>query len=78
MFSILKTPQGYALCSVSTTRGVDDTPYLDLWVNGSTVLNEKGTYSIPEYLQNAEFMLSVNLPDTDMHLDEVGYEVKDK
>lgn len=78
MFSILKTPKGYALCSVSTTRGVDDTPYLDLWVNGSTVLNEKGTYSIPEYLQDAEFMLSVNLPDTDMHLDEVGYEVKDK
>lgn len=78
MFSILKTPQGYALCSVSTTRGVDDTPYLDLWVNGSTVLTEEGTYSIPEYLQDAEFMLSVNLPDTDMHLDEVGYEVKDK
>lgn len=79
MFSILKTPKGYALCSVNTTRGVDDTPYLDLWVNGSTLLNEKkGTYSIPEYLQNAEFMLSVNLPDTDMHLDEVGYEVKDK
>ena len=78
MFSILKTPQGYALCSVSTTRGVDDTPYLDLWVNGSTVLTKEGTYSIPEYLQGAEFMLSVNLPDTDMHLDEVGYEVKDK
>lgn len=77
MFSILKTPKGYVLCSVSTTRGIDDTPYLDLWVNGSTVLNEKGTYSIPEYLQNAEFMLSVNLPDTGMHLDEVGYEVKD-
>ena len=78
MFSILKTPQGYALCSVSTTRGVDGTPYLDLWVNGSTVLTKKGTYSIPKYLQGAEFMLSVNLPDTDMHLDEVGYEVQDK
>ena len=78
MFSILKTPKGYALCSVSTTRGVDDTPYLDLWVNGSTVLTENGTYSIPAYLQDAEFMLSVNLPDTDMHLDEVGYEVQDK
>ena len=82
MFSILKTPQGYALCSVSTTRGVDDTPYLDLWVKGSTVLTEYDTeydtYSIPEYLQDAEFMLSVNLPDTGMHLDEVGYEVKDK
>ena len=76
MFSILKTPQGYALCSVSTTRGVDDTPYLDLWVNGSTVLTKGGTYSIPKYLQDAEFVLSVNLPDTDMHLDEVGYEVK--
>ena len=76
MFSILKTPKGYALCSVSTTRGVDDTPYLDLWVNGSTVLNANGTYSIPEYLQDAEFMLSVNLPDTDMHLDEVGYKVQ--
>ncbi len=76
MFSILKTPQGYALCSVSTTRGVDDTPYLDLWVNGSTVLTKEGTYSIPKYLQDAEFMLSVNLPDTDMHLDEVGYKVK--
>ena len=78
MFSILKTPQGYALCSVSTTRGVDGTPYLDLWVNGSTLPNSKGTYSIPKYLQNVKFMLSVNLPDTDMHLDEVGYEVKDK
>ena len=78
MFSILKTPQGYALCSVSTTRGVDDTPYLDLWVKGSKVLTKEGTYSIPEYLQDTEFMLSVNLPDTDMHLDEVGYEVKDK
>ena len=78
MFSILKTPKGYALCSVSTTRGVDDTPYLDLWVNGSTVLTKEGTYSIPEYLQDAEFMLSVNLPDTDMHLDEVGYKVQDK
>ncbi len=78
MFSILKTPKGYALCSVSTTRGVDGTPYLDLWVNGSTVLTTEGTYSIPAYLQDAEFMLSVNLPDTDMHLDEVGYEVKDK
>ena len=78
MFSILKTPQGYALCSVSTTRGVDDTPYLDLWVNGSTVLTTGGTYSIPEYLKNVKFMLSVNLPDTDMHLDEVGYEVKDQ
>ena len=78
MFSILKTPQGYALCSVSTTRGVDDTPYLDLWVNGSTVLTKEGTYSIPEYLQDEEFILSVNLPDTDMHLDEVGYEVQDK
>ena len=78
MFSILKTPQGYALCSVSTTRGVDGTPYLDLWVNGSTVLTKEGTYSIPEYLKDAEFMLSVNLPDTDMHLDEVGYKVKDK
>ena len=78
MFSILKTPQGYALCSVSTTRGVDDTPYLDLWVNGSTLLIKKGTYSIPKYLKDAEFMLSVNLPDTDMHLDEVGYEVQDK
>ena len=78
MFSILKTPQGYALCSVSTTRGVDDTPYLDLWVKGSTLLTNNGTYSIPAYLQNTEFMLSVNLPDTDMHLDEVGYEVKDK
>ena len=78
MFSILKTPKGYALCSVSTTRGVDDTPYLDLWVKGSTVLTKDGTYSIPKYLQDAEFMLSVNLPDTDMHLDEVGYEVQDK
>lgn len=78
MFSILKTPKGYALCSVSTTRGVDGTPYLDLWVNGSTVLTNDGTYSIPKYLQDAEFMLSVNLPDTDMHLDEVGYKVKDK
>ena len=78
MFSILKTPKGYALCSVSTTRGVDDTPYLDLWVNGSTVLTENGTYSIPAYLQDAEFMLSVNLPDTDMHLDEVGYKVQDQ
>ena len=78
MFSILKTPQGYALCSVSTTRGVDDTPYLDLWVKSSTLLTMDGTYSIPEYLQNTEFMLSVNLPDKDMHLDEVGYEVKDK
>ena len=78
MFSILKTPQGYALCSVSTTRGVDGTPYLDLWINGSTLLPEKGTYSIPKYLKDAEFMLSVNLPDTDMHLDEVGYEVKDQ
>ena len=77
MFSILKTPQGYALCSVSTTRGVDDTPYLDLWVKGSTLFTKDGTYSIPAYLQNTEFMLSVNLPDTDMHLDEVGYEVKD-
>ena len=76
MFSILKTPKGYALCSVSTTRGVDDTPYLDLWVNGSTLPNSKGTYSIPKYLRGAEFMLSVNLPDTDMHLDEVGYEVQ--
>ena len=78
MFSILKTPKGYALCSVSTTRGVDGTPYLDLWVNGSTVPNSKGTYSIPEYLKGVEFMLSVNLPDTDMHLDEVGYKVQDK
>ena len=78
MFSILKTPKGYALCSVSTTRGVDDTPYLDLWVNGSTVLTAEGTYSIPEYLKDVPFRLSVNLPDTDMHLDEVGYEVKDK
>ena len=78
MFSILKTPQGYALCSVSTTRGVDGTPYLDLWVNGSTLPNSKGTYSIPKYLQDAEFVLSVNLPDTDMHLDEVGYKVQDK
>ena len=78
MFSILKTPKGYALCSVSTTRGVDGTPYLDLWVNGSTVPNSKGTYSIPEYLKGVEFMLSANLPDTDMHLDEVGYEVKDQ
>ena len=78
MFSILKTPQGYALCSVSTTRGVDGTPYLDLWVNGSTLLPKNGTYSIPKYLQDAEFMLSVNLPDTDMHLDEVGYKVQDK
>ena len=78
MFSILKTPQGYALCSVSTTRGVDATPYLDLWVKGSTVLTKEGTYSIPKYLQNVKFMLSVNLPDTDMHLDEVGYEVQDK
>ena len=78
MFSILKTPQGYALCSVSTTRGVDDTPYLDLWVNGSTVLTKEGTYSIPKYLKDVPFRLSVNLPDTDMHLDEVGYEVKDK
>ena len=78
MFSILKTPQGYALCSVSTTRGVDDTPYLDLWVKGSTVLTKEGTYSIPKYLQDAKFMLSVNLPDTDMHLDEVGYKVQDK
>ena len=78
MFSILKTPQGYALCSVSTTRGVDGTPYLDLWVNGSTVRTKDGTYSIPKYLQDKEFMLSVNLPDTDMHLDEVGYKVKDK
>ena len=76
MFSILKTPQGYALCSVSTTRGVDDTPYLDLWVNGSTLSPHKGTYSIPKYLQDVEFVLSVNLPDTDMHLDEVGYEIK--
>ena len=75
MFSILKTPQGYALCSVSTTRGVDDTPYLDLWVKSSTLLTNNGTYSIPAYLQNTEFMLSANLPDTDMHLDEVGYEV---
>ena len=78
MFSILKTPKGYALCSVSTTRGVDGTPYLDLWVKGSTVLTKDGTYSIPKYLQDAEFMLSVNLPDTDMHLDEVGYKVQDK
>ena len=78
MFSILKTPQGYALCSVSTTRGVDGTPYLDLWVNGSTVFTKEGTYSIPKYLQDVEFILSVNLPDTDMHLDEVGYKVKDK
>ena len=78
MFSILKTPQGYALCSVSTTRGVDDTPYLDLWVNGSTVRTKDGTYSIPEYLKGKEFMLSVNLPDTDMHLDEVGYKVQDQ
>ena len=78
MFSILKTPKGYALCSVSTTRGVDDTPYLDLWVNGSTLPNSNGTYIIPSYLQDAEFMLSVNLPDTDMHLDEVGYKVQDK
>lgn len=78
MFSILKTPQGYALCSVSTTRGVDDTPYLDLWVNGSTLSPHNGTYSIPKYLQDVEFMLSVNLPDTDMNLDEVGYKVKDK
>ena len=78
MFSVLKTPQGYALCSVSTTRGVDGTPYLDLWVNGSTVRTKGGTYSIPKYLKDAEFMLSVNLPDTDMHLDEVGYEVKDQ
>ena len=78
MFSILKTPKGYALCSVSTTRGVDDTPYLDLWVKGSTVLTKEGTYSIPKYLQDAEFMLSVNLPDTDMHLDEVGYKVQGK
>lgn len=78
MFSILKTPKGYALCSVSTTRGVDDTPYLDLWVNGSTLSPHKGTYSIPKYLQDVEFMLSVNLPDTDMNLDEVGYKVKDK
>ena len=78
MFSILKTPKGYALCSVSTTRGVDDTPYLDLWVNGSTLSPHKGTYSIPKYLQDVEFMLSVNLPDTDMHLDEVGYKVQDK
>lgn len=78
MFSILKTPQGYALCSVSTTRGVDDTPYLDLWVNGSTLSTKKGTYSIPKYLQDVEFMLSVNLPDTDMNLDEVGYKVQDK
>ena len=77
MFSILKTPKGYALCSVSTTRGVDDTPYLDLWVNGSTVLIKEGTYSIPKYLKDTEFMLSVNLPDTDMHLDEVGYKVQD-
>ena len=78
MFSILKTPQGYALCSVSTTRGVDDTPYLDLWVNGSTLLTKKGTYSIPKYLKDEEFRLSVNLPDTDMHLDEVGYKVQDQ
>ena len=78
MFSILKTPQGYALCSVSTTRGVDDTPYLDLWLKGSTLFTKDGTYSIPKYLQDAEFMLSVNLPDTDMHLDEVGYKVQDK
>ena len=78
MFSILKTPQGYALCSVSTTRGVDDTPYLDLWVKSSTLLTTNGTYSTPKYLQDAEFMLSVNLPDTDMHLDEVGYKVQDK
>ena len=78
MFSILKTPQGYALCSVSTTRGVDGTPYLDLWVNGSTLSPHKGTYSIPKYLQDVEFMLSVNLPDTDMNLDEVGYKVQDK
>ena len=78
MFSILKTPKGYALCSVSTTRGVDGTPYLDLWVNGSTVLTKEGTYSIPKYLQNVKFMLSVNLPDTGMHLDEVGYKVKDQ
>ena len=78
MFSVLKTPQGYALCSVSTTRGVDDTPYLDLWVNGNTLPNSKGPYSIPKYLQGAEFKLSANLPDTDMHLDEVGYKVKDK
>ena len=76
MFSVLKTPQGYALCSVSTTRGVDDTPYLDLWVNGNTLPNSKGPYSIPKYLRGAEFKLSANLPDTDMHLDEVGYEVK--
>ena len=78
MFSILKTPQGYALCSVSTTRGVDDTPYLDLWVNGSTLSPKNGTYSIPTYLKDEEFMLSVNLPDTDMHLDEVGYKVQDQ
>ena len=78
MFSILKTPQGYALCSVSTTRGVDDTPYLDLWASGSTVFIKKGTYRIPEDFKDKEFMLSVNLPDTDMHLDEVGYKVQDQ
>ena len=74
MFSILKTPKGYALCSVSTTRGVDDTPYLDLWVKSSTLRTMDGKYIVPWYLRDAEFMLSANLPDTDMHLDEVGYE----
>ena len=71
LYCLLYTSDEYILCRLSTTKGGDDTPYLDLWQH--PVFNSDDVLQVPKYMSNyaPKYLLCV-YDNSNLHLDKVG------